>query len=112
MVQILQRMWNRLFGKSEYNWDIKFQVINIEKIKRDYHGSVGGLAEFFLQKNNPKGTGLFYGKDKEYIIGVSYDKRLIESGAIQKFLESYGLEVKIVKQEPFKRFFGVQYMSR
>jgi len=48
MVQILQRMWNRLFGKSEYNWDIKFQVINIEKIKRDYHGSVGGLAEFFL----------------------------------------------------------------
>ncbi|MDP2951612.1 MAG: hypothetical protein Q8N55_04485 [bacterium] len=110
MGTILKRIWNKLFGKSKHHWDVTFQVLNPEKVKVDYDNSVGGLSEFTLQNDKPKGVGFFYGKDKEYIIGASYDKRLTNSKDIQAFLERYGLRVKILEEKPFKRFAGVEYI--
>jgi len=64
MVQILQRMWNRLFGKSENNWCVEFQITHPVVLQK-YHNSAHYFAEFILQANKPNGTKFFSGKEKE-----------------------------------------------
>ena len=105
LIQVVKKLFvnQHIFGAH-------FKILNPEILEK-YHNSTGYFAEFVLTNNKPNGTWGFSGKDKEKIIITSYDNRAIQIDKIVNFLESYGLKVQLIKNEPFKRFMGIDYYS-
>ncbi len=115
MKKVLQKIWNRLFGRSEYRWRLELKILNLEEMAKHYEGgdSPGYLAEFVFIKNWPKGIIMFCsGKEKEKIIQVHFYLSLIKSEEIINFLfDEYSVKVEEVGRMPYKRFFGIEYLN-
>ncbi len=108
--QILQKIYRKLFI-SKNSYQVKFEVLNMQddKIWDNYHHSVYYFCdEVILCKGKlPNGSFDILGHDKTNTIDVPYDRRYITIDEIQKFLESYGMQVRKIENKPFKKIFGL-----
>ena len=95
-----------------YCYIVLFQVFNNQedKILSENHNDIAYICEEKIMNKSLKPNGVWgvFGHNKDRTINIPYDERGISIEQIKEFLESFGFEIRELKNKPMKRFGNFQ----